>query len=190
MVLTPRAAASWRMVTASAPWTANRCSATSHRRSRNCATSSGVRVLGKACPRCENIHLRDASFYAINLQRNYFPTQESAMDGSQPINPYLTDNFAPVMDEADFDLAVSGQFPADLAGALYRNGPNPQFAPRDQHHWFAGDGMIHGFFVEDGKVRYRNRYVRTNKWRVENAAGRALFGTFGNPMTTDPSVLG
>ena len=50
--------------------------------------------------------------------------------------------------------------------------------------------MLHGFFVEDGKVRYRNRYVRTNKWQVENAAGRALFGTFGNPMTTDPSVLG
>ena len=50
--------------------------------------------------------------------------------------------------------------------------------------------MIHGFFVEDGKVRYRNRYVRTPKWELEHAAGRALFGAFGNPMTTDPSVMG
>jgi carotenoid cleavage dioxygenase len=112
------------------------------------------------------------------------------MDGSQTVNPFLAGNYAPVLDEADFELAVTGEIPAGLAGALYRNGPNPQFTPRGEHHWFGGDGMIHGFFVEDGKVRYRNRYVRTNKWRVENAAGRAMFGTFGNPMTTDPSVLG
>jgi carotenoid cleavage dioxygenase-like enzyme len=111
------------------------------------------------------------------------------MDGSQPINPYLAGNFAPIAGEDDFSLEVVGEIPAELAGAFYRNGPNPQFAPRDQYHWFSGDGMIHGFFVEGGKVRYRNRYVRTPKWRAENAAGRALFGLFGNPMTTDPSVL-
>jgi len=112
------------------------------------------------------------------------------MDGPQTVNPYLTGNFAPVLDEIDVELAVTGRIPPELAGALYRNGPNPQFVPRGEYHWFGGDGMIHGFFVEDGKVRYRNRWVRTNKWRQENAAGHALFGTFGNPMTTDPSVLG
>jgi carotenoid cleavage dioxygenase-like enzyme len=112
------------------------------------------------------------------------------MDGTQTVNPFLAGNYAPVSDEADFDLTITGEIPAGLAGTLYRNGPNPQFAPRGDHHWFGGDGMIHGFFVEDGKVRYRNRYVRTNKWRVENSAGRAMFGTFGNPMTTDPTVLG
>ncbi|MGI9168774.1 MAG: carotenoid oxygenase family protein [Caulobacteraceae bacterium] len=112
------------------------------------------------------------------------------MDGSHPINPYLAGNFAPVADEADFELEVAGEIPADLAGVFYRNGPNPQFAPRGDHHWFGGDGMIHGFFVEGGRVRYRNRYVRTPKWLAENAAGRSLFGLFGNPMTTDPSVLG
>src|SRR5690348_7423314 len=112
------------------------------------------------------------------------------MDGSTVISPYLTGNFGPVRSEDDFELRVEGEIPAGLAGAFYRNGPNPQFEPRDNYHWFSGDGMIHGFFVEDGKVRYRNRYVRTPKWRTENAAGHALFGTFGNPMTTDPSVQG
>ncbi len=110
------------------------------------------------------------------------------MDGSQPVNPYLSGNFAPVQGEDDFDLTVTGEIPADLAGAFYRNGPNPQFTPPGDYHWFGGDGMIHGFFVEGGKVRYRNRYVRTNKWLKEHAAGRSLFGTFGNPMTTDASV--
>lgn len=113
------------------------------------------------------------------------------MDGEARINPYLTGNFAPVRSEDDFDLPVVGEIPRELRGALFRIGPNPQFEPRDpNHHWFSGDGMVHGFYVEDGKVRYRNRYVRTPKWQAENAAGRSLFGSFGNPMTTDPSALG
>jgi carotenoid cleavage dioxygenase len=112
------------------------------------------------------------------------------MDGSQATSPWLTGNFAPIRSEDDFDLEVVGEIPRELTGAFYRNGPDPQFAPRDQHHWFAGDGMIHAFFLEDGKARYRNRWVRTPKWETEHAAGRALYGIFGNPLTSDPSVLG
>ncbi|HEY5290651.1 MAG TPA: carotenoid oxygenase family protein, partial [Caulobacteraceae bacterium] len=67
------------------------------------------------------------------------------MDGSQSINPYLVGNYAPVRDELDVELKVAGAFPAGLAGALYRNGPNPQFTPPGDYHWFGGDGMIHGF---------------------------------------------
>lgn len=113
------------------------------------------------------------------------------MDGDVRINPYLAGNFAPVRSEDDFDLKVKGEIPADLRGALFRIGPNPQFEPRDaNHHWFAGDGMVHGFYVADGKVSYRNRYVRTPKWELENEHGRSLFGTFGNPMTTDHVAMG
>ncbi|MBW8815774.1 MAG: carotenoid oxygenase family protein [Caulobacterales bacterium] len=112
------------------------------------------------------------------------------MDGDVRINPYLAGNFAPVRSEDDFDLTVKGEIPAELRGALFRIGPNPQFEPRDpNHHWFVGDGMVHGFYVQDGKVAYRNRYVRTPKWQVEHEAGRSLFGGF-NPMLNDPSVMG
>lgn len=107
-------------------------------------------------------------------------------------NPFLTGNFAPLRSEDDFsDLPIKGVIPVELAGAYYRNGPNPQFEPRDpNHHWFAGDGMIHAFFVRDGKVSYRNRYVQTPKYQLEHEAGASLFGAFGNPMTTDPSAMG
>ena len=111
------------------------------------------------------------------------------MDGSGPISKYLSGNYAPVRSEDDFDLTVTGEIPAGLRGAFYRNGPNPQFEPRGQYHWFTGDGMIHGFFVEDGQVKYRNRYVRTPKWELEHAAGRALFGGF-DPRAADPSAAG
>jgi carotenoid cleavage dioxygenase-like enzyme len=64
-----------------------------------------------------------------------------------PLDPFFSGNYAPISFEADaFDLPPRGELPKELAGTLYRNGPNPQFAPRDpHHHWFIGDGMIHAF---------------------------------------------
>ena len=107
-------------------------------------------------------------------------------------NPYLSGNFAPLSSEDDFaDLPLEGALPPELSGTLYRNGPNPQFQPRDDnYHWFLGDGMLHAFFIANGKVSYRNRFIRTPKWDVEHKAGKALFGSWGNPATTDPSVVG
>jgi len=87
------------------------------------------------------------------------------------------------------DLEVEGEIPEDLAGSFYRNGANPQFAPRGQDHWFAGDGMIHAFHIENGRVAYRNRWMRTVKWKLEHEAGEALFAPF-DPMRSDPSVMG
>ncbi|MFP5392557.1 MAG: carotenoid oxygenase family protein [Gammaproteobacteria bacterium] len=105
---------------------------------------------------------------------------------------FLDGNFAPVHEGRDLAaLEVTGVLPAGLAGTLYRVGPNPQFAPRDaSYHWFAGDGMVHAFTFDGGQVAYRNRWMRTPKWQLEYEAGRALFGTYGNPATTDPAVLG
>ena len=57
------------------------------------------------------------------------------------------------------------------------------------HHWFAGDGMIHAFHIEDGRCAYLNRWVRTKKWELEHAAGESLFAPF-DPMQADPSVAG
>ena len=112
------------------------------------------------------------------------------MDGNTRVNPYLAGNFAPIRSEDDFDLTVKGEIPRELRGALFRIGPNPQFEPRDpNHHWFFGDGMVHGFYVEDGKVKYRNRYVHTPKWELENQHGRSLFSG-GNPMGNDPLAAG
>ena len=61
-------------------------------------------------------------------------------------NPFLRGYYGPVNTEADAThLPITGDMPKDLLGTLYRNGPNPQFAPRGPYHWFAGDGMIHAF---------------------------------------------
>ena len=105
-------------------------------------------------------------------------------------NPFLQGYYGPVNTEADAaHLQITGEIPKELCGTLYRNGPNPQFAPRGPYHWFGGDGMIHAFHIEDGNVSYKNRWVRTPKWEIENKEGEGLSGTFGNPRFTDPRVM-
>jgi carotenoid cleavage dioxygenase len=99
------------------------------------------------------------------------------------------DNFAPVGRECEaVDLPVRGTLPPGLAGTLFRNGPNPQFPdPRD--HWFTGDGMVHAIRIEDGRVSYRNRWVRTARFQAERDAGRKLFHGFGpGPAGVDSGV--
>ncbi|WP_431283072.1 carotenoid oxygenase family protein [Humitalea sp. 24SJ18S-53] len=101
-----------------------------------------------------------------------------------PYDADPSDNYAPIHSEQDLpNLPVIGELPKALAGTLFRNGPNPQFAPIDpaQHHWFSGDGMIHGFTLENGRAAYRNRWVRTDKWQAEHAAGKSLLIGFGRP---------
>ncbi len=105
-------------------------------------------------------------------------------------NPFLRGYYGPVNTEADAaHLHITGDMPRGLCGTLYRNGPNPQFAPRGPYHWFGGDGMIHAFHIENGNVSYKNRWVRTPKWNAENEEGEALVGTFGHPKFTDPRVM-
>jgi carotenoid cleavage dioxygenase-like enzyme len=97
---------------------------------------------------------------------------------AEPVS-YRT-NLGPVDFEADArDLPVSGRLPPALEGLLVRNGPNPMFAGEDANeHWFLGDGMLHGFHFAGGRVRYLNRWVRTQRWLAENAAQRALAASF------------
>src|SRR6266567_1715850 len=96
-----------------------------------------------------------------------------------PSHPYLQGNFAPVQEEITADnLPVICTLPPELDGLFVRNGPNPQFPPLRHYHWFTGDGMLHGVRIQGGRASYRNRYVRTQGWKDEHAAGKALYPSF------------
>ncbi len=78
------------------------------------------------------------------------------------VNIYLAGNYGPVSEEVtSFDLPVVGELPADLNGRYLRNGPNPMGeVDPSTHHWFMGDGMVHGIRLRGGRAEwYRNRYV-------------------------------
>ncbi|ARN75707.1 carotenoid oxygenase family protein [Oceanicoccus sagamiensis] len=101
-------------------------------------------------------------------------------------NPFLKFPFGPINMECDApDLFIEGEIPTALNGTFYRNGPNQRFAPRGDYHLFAGDGMVHGFHIKDGKVRHNNRWVRTAKWNIEDKEGRAVINSM-NPLDCDP----
>jgi carotenoid cleavage dioxygenase len=111
-------------------------------------------------------------------------------DQAGAVSPWLAGNFAPIMMECDAaHLPVTGDLPRELHGTLFRNGPNPQFTPLDpmHHHWFSGDGMLHGFTLENGRASYRNRWVRTAKWQAEAAACRPLIS--GYSAANGPDVV-
>jgi carotenoid cleavage dioxygenase len=105
-------------------------------------------------------------------------------------SPYLSGNYAPVADEVTaFDLPVIGELPADLNGRYLRNGPNPM-DPVDPttHHWFMGDGMVHGIRLRDGKAEwYRNRYVgsaaNSKRLGIDDIAGPNWSGFDRGPNT-------
>ncbi len=89
-------------------------------------------------------------------------------------NPFLTGVHTPLEAEQTFtDLRVTGTIPPSLNGLYLRNGPNPFTPPNPAtHHWFAGDGMLHGVRLEGGKALwYRNRWVRSNA--ISQALGEA-----------------
>ncbi len=81
-------------------------------------------------------------------------------------NPYLNGIHKPLDTETTIvDLKVTGDIPAALKGLYVRNGPNPADKPNPAtHHWFLGDGMLHGLRLEGGEAKwYRNRWVRSTK---------------------------
>jgi hypothetical protein len=105
---------------------------------------------------------------------------------------YLGGIFAPVDDELDLaELSVIGKIPQDLRGVYFRNGPNVKFPPlRSYTYPLDGDGMIHGVWLDNGRARYRNRYVMTKGLKAEIHAGHALWGGVMTPSRPPASLVG
>ena len=102
-------------------------------------------------------------------------------------NPYLHGVYSPstVETEADDLRIISGEIPKDLFGAYLRNGPNPVFKPRFNHHPFDGDGMLYGIYFKDGKASYRNRWIQTEAHIKEAEEGAAIWPGVMGPFDFD-----
>ena len=101
---------------------------------------------------------------------------EHATELPEDLPPVLRGGFEPVSRELYVrDLKVIGEVPKDLNGAYFRNGPNRMFAAEGRYHWYDGDGMVHAAYFDNGRVSYRNRWVRTEPLKEEMRAGRALW---------------
>jgi len=93
-------------------------------------------------------------------------------------HPFLTGLHAPMTGELTIeDLEVTGVVPPALDGRYLRIGPNPIAADPRSHHWFVGDGMVHGLRLQGGRARwYGARWIRSN----------AVSAALGAPRTPGP----
>jgi len=90
-------------------------------------------------------------------------------------HPFLSGLYAPMGRELTLDqLTVTGTIPPSLDGRYLRIGPNPIGVPHAaSHHWFVGDGMVHGLRLKDGQALwYRNRWIRSTA--VSQALGEDM----------------
>ena len=87
-------------------------------------------------------------------------------------NPYLDGVHTPLPAELHItDLEIVGRIPPELDGLYARIGPNPLTPVNPaNHHWFTGDGMVHGVRLQGGQALwYRNRWIRSTQ--VSQALG-------------------
>jgi carotenoid cleavage dioxygenase-like enzyme len=114
---------------------------------------------------------------------------QAVVDGGyDPTQPYwMQGGFGPVATETEaFDLEVTGTLPPALDGLFVRNGSNP--ATGESHHWFLGDGMLHGLRLEAGAATwYRNRWVETPLYEQRSTFGEVPPG--GDVTQSNVSVI-
>ncbi len=79
--------------------------------------------------------------------------------------------------------SVEGEVPLDLEGTFFRNGPGRQRIGGSRYgHWFDGDGMICAFTFKEGRVHFKNQYIRTPKYIAETEAQAVCYRGFGTQI--------
>ena len=108
--------------------------------------------------------------------------------GAPSSNFFLDGNFSPVAEERDaVDMEIVGEIPQDLRGHFLRIGPNPVHVFSEAaYHTFDGDGMIHAMSFSDGTVRYRNRFVQNEGFKLEQERGDWIFKGMNSLMDPTP----
>lgn len=86
---------------------------------------------------------------------------------------------------------TEGRLPAGLRGRLYRNGPGLMARGGERYrHWFDGDGFIQAWSLAEGQASHRGRFVQTEKFQAEQAAGSFLLPAFGTAIPPRRPVRG
>ncbi len=112
---------------------------------------------------------------------------------AEDLAPGLDRLFSFVPEERSYEVReVRGTLPGWLRGTCYWNGPGRfRRGGVRYRHWLDGDGMVTALrFDGDGRVHFANRFVRSAKWTAEEAAGQALFRTFGTTFPGDRLARG
>jgi carotenoid cleavage dioxygenase-like enzyme len=95
-----------------------------------------------------------------------------------PDDVRLKGPFKPMRFEATVEdcIVSEGEIPKDLSGGFYRVGPTWK-RPTKQGTvgLLSTDGMVQALILDNGRADFRNRWIHTPKYVLENRHGRGLF---------------
>ncbi|KAG5802924.1 hypothetical protein H9Q74_012358 [Fusarium xylarioides] len=86
------------------------------------------------------------------------------------------------------DMVVYGDIPKEINGTFYRMMIDPLYPLMPNNPAIEGDGNICALRIQDGRVDMKNRYVETERLKLERQAKKRLFGLYRNPFTHHPCV--
>src|SRR5262249_43391742 len=82
--------------------------------------------------------------------------------------------------------ATQGAIPTSLCGTYYLNGPaNFRRGDFTYTHWLDGDGLVRAIRFANGRATHCSRFVRSRKYKDEQAAGGPLYRAFGTTFPGD-----
>ncbi|XP_055612712.1 carotenoid isomerooxygenase isoform X2 [Uranotaenia lowii] len=82
---------------------------------------------------------------------------------------------------------VKGNIPEWLNGSLLRNGPGSlKVGEMTFNHLFDSSALLHRFNIEDGKVTYQCRFLKSDVYKKNTAAQRIVVTEFGTRAVPDP----
>jgi carotenoid cleavage dioxygenase-like enzyme len=114
--------------------------------------------------------------------------QAQAVNNNRPTSPRPPELFRAELDIRDCE--IEGKIPSDLNGAFYRTGPDAQYPIAKGNIPFDGEGHVSMFRIKDGRVHFRSRFVRNQRYLANDKEGRQLFPMYRNPYLDDPKAKG
>ncbi|KAL1839255.1 hypothetical protein VTJ49DRAFT_1692 [Mycothermus thermophilus] len=131
-----------------------------------------------------------------DLAPSIYPYTNNRLTSPTPVQFPRTAAFSSMNKPSRFEgdilsLEVTGTIPSDIKGTFFRVQPDHRFPPlfEDDIH-FNGDGSVTAIRIADGHADLRQRYVHTERFKLETRARRSLFGRYRNPWTDHESVRG
>lgn len=104
------------------------------------------------------------------------------------MTPNVRQATSPRLESEVIDCDIEGKIPSAVEGTFFRVGPDYQYPSRPNNIPFDGDGHISAFRIANGHCDYKDKFVRTQRFKAQAAARKALFGVYRNPFSDDPSV--
>ena len=89
---------------------------------------------------------------------------------------YLQNNFSPVLEEKTINIVHNNELFNKMSNSFFGQiGSNPKHVENEDYHWFDGDGMIHGLFINQSLLTYQNRWIRTKRLEVEDKWNKKIY---------------